>query len=252
MSKDAQTLIGRKQFSTVGHLADALVNQEKLIGADKIAKPVNGEITKWFGENREAVGVPAKAEDYKLPDIKLPEGQEWDKDLETRARAFALERNIPQDLFAEFAAFVVEDRSRLFTVQQEHVAAEEAQAKAALEQKWGAKNYDANVETAKLAARHFGYDAEFLAKLEAGMGSVALIEHFHKIGTMIDESELVSGDNVGLRTPATDAQKRIDALKQDGQFQKTLRNRGAPGHKEASQQWTRLHELAAGEAKKTS
>lgn len=243
---DTRGVVERKGFKTVGDVMTAYTNLEKITGVDRVAKPTNGEISKWFGEHKADIGVPDKPEAYALPKIDLPQGMEIDKGLLESAQKFAHERNIPQDLFNEFAGFVMQDRIASFTGQAEADARDEADTTVALKKEWGS-GYDQKVELAKMAARALKVDDETMNKLNDKMGSATLIKHFAQLGDMLGEKQLVSGDGLGFGTEQGDAKRQLANLKLDAQFMKTLQDQKATGHEEAKQKWMRLHAAAEGE-----
>lgn len=243
-SKEAQALVGAKKFETVGHLADALANQEKLIGQKRIGAPEAGNLKDWLGENAQVLGVPENAADYAMPDVELAEGQEFDQELLKRGQEFAKSINMPQEMFAAWAEFQANEQKALFEEVSAAAALADEQTEQELRKSWG-RDYDANVETALLAARHLGMDEETLQTLEGGLGSAALVKHFHMLGTMIDEAALEAGDGVGMREGAAAAQAEIEQLKADASFAAKLKDKASVGHKEALAKWTKLHEQAA-------
>lgn len=244
LPEEHRVSLARKGITKLGGVVEAYHNLEKLVGVDKVTKPVNGQMKEWFGEHKADLGVPEKPEAYTLPKIELPDGVALDKDMIARAQAFAHERNIPQDLFAEFAGFMlqenIDDHGRL----ADAMAASEATARADLQKEWG-PDFDAKMERAKLAATALGYDVKFIDKLSQGFGSTAMAEHFEKLGGMLDEATLKTGDGGGdFPSDQMAAKGQIETLKQDAQFMSNLRGAKAVGHKEALEKWNRLHELA--------
>lgn len=232
-SDDVKPTLEARQYKNVNDIATALVNAEKLIGGDKVLKPVNGKIADWFGQHKDVVGVPEKADAYTLPDVKLPEGMTMDDAVVGKAREFAHKMNLPQDLFAQFAQFVIEDRVGLQQAGQTAMNAAIEKDLSALKAEWG-KDYDANVEIGRQAARKLGMEKSDLEKLEGPMGTAAILRHFAKLGALMTEGGIVTGEGGGTSAP----EAALATLKADTQFQKTLLDEGAVGHKEAQQRWS--------------
>ena len=59
----------------------------------------------------------------------------------------------------------------------------------ALQSEWGA-DYQKNTEIARQAARQFGLDKEQLVRMESAMGSKALMQFMHKIGSALADPNL--------------------------------------------------------------
>lgn len=251
--KDIKAMLERKKYPNVSAALQGIVNMEKLLGEDNVIKaPIKGETTGFFKDNAEALGVPAEAKDYQLPDLKLPEGVTLDEAAVEKWKTFAHEKQIPQDLFNDFASAMVQDR--LAVIEGRMAASGEAEEKtrAELRKEWRGPDFDRNMDLAKAAADSLaqagvvdalGVDGD---ALDAKLGSVPLLKLFAWLGGQMDEGGIQLGEGVTFGAGASDAKVKIDQLKGDPDFRKRLTDKRAPGHKEAKKQWEDLHRQATG------
>lgn len=247
LGEDAQKSFGRRKVETVQGVVDMALNLEKKLGlANPVEAPVAGEMGAWLKTNAGAIGVPEKPEDYAVPDVKLPEGMEMDTALVEKARAFAHERNIPRDLFAEFAGFVMQDRVAQFEAAGEAAATTKETLMKELRDEWKG-DFDKNIETARLAARHLAESDDVINQLDADMGSAALVRHYAKLGGMLGEGTIALGESSGSAGAVLEAQGEIDRLRTDTDFMERLHDKAKTGHREALARWTQLHKTVAGE-----
>jgi hypothetical protein len=180
-----------------------------------------------LGDNKAVFNVPAKPEDYQYKAPQMPEGFEWDKDLEAAGRKFAHERNLPPELFQEFGDFIAQAQIGAYQRMKSYAAEDETKMQADLKQQWG-KDLDRNVEIAQFAGRELKLEPELLNKLNAEIGSPALVRLMHKIGQTMKGAEVITGD--GASGSAQGAMAEIAQLESDPAFQKAFNDKNDPGH----------------------
>jgi len=247
LAEPHQQLFAAKKWGKLEDAFDSYVNLEKRVGANTVVAPTRGETTKFFADNKEALGVPDKAEGYEYQKPELPKGMDWDFATEQAARAFALERHIPADLFKEMMDFEVQARIGLYKEIAQAEAKDEAKTQAALDKAWGADK-DRNTEIAKAVPRALGLEEGELEAINAKIDSPVLMKLFHKIGELMGEDQLKGAmeGSSGFGTSAMAAKAEIDALRMNKDFMEVLHNGRAQGHKEAVEKWEALHKRLAG------
>jgi hypothetical protein len=245
LAEPHQQLFASKKWGKLEDAFDSYVNLEKRVGANTVIAPTRGETTKFFADNKDALGVPDKAEGYEYAKPELPKGMEWDAATEQAARAFALERNIPGDLFKEMMDFEVQSRIGLYKDIAAAEAKDEADTKAALDKAWGA-DLERNTEIAKAVPRALGLEEGDLEAINGKIESPVLMKLFHKIGELMGEDQLKGAmeGSSGFGTSAMAAKAEIDSLKMNKDFQAVLNNGRAQGHAEALAKWEDLHKRA--------
>lgn len=182
-----------------------LANAQKLIGQKSTLKAPapdapKEEVEKFNSQIRSVLGVPEKADDYKLtkPE-KLPEGLSWDEAKVGDWQKFFHENNIPPAVAnkivakqtAELAAQVEIGKGKL----DEFVKAQEAE----LRNDWGA-NYEVNLSKAAQAAKIAGFD---LNDNELA-NNAKFIKAMNTVSQLIKPDALVGSDKAssGLDGPA--------------------------------------------------
>lgn len=248
LAEPHRELFAAKKWGKLEDALDSYVNLEKRVGANTVIAPTRGETTKFFADNKEALGVPDAADGYEYQPPELPEGMEWDAATEQAARAFALDRNLPGDLFKEMMDFEVQARIGMFKEIAQAEAQDEEKTKAALTKAWGA-DYDRNTEIAKAVPQALGLEADDIEAINGKIDSPVLLKLFHKIGELMGEDQLKGAmeGSGGFGTSAQAAKAEIANLKMNKDFMAIYTNAKAQGHKEAVEKMTALQKQAAGE-----
>ena len=230
----------------VDELAKSLVNAQKLIGTDKVAKPQPGWGEKEWGEFYDVVGRPKDASEYQLPE-KLPEGvnitPESAKSFFEKAREMGLTKRQAAAV-VEFHAQQVAEASKSFVGQQEKMLTE---AKGELERRFGTA-FNERMGLAKEALRFAGSDADREALLGNPLiaNNPAIIELLANVGKAV-ASDVIIGKGSGYKpghTPS-EAQAEIESLRGDKEFMAAWINAHHPGHKAAVDRMDELYRLTA-------
>lgn len=233
-------------YKTIPALAKSLVESQKLIGAKRIAIPGEKASPAEWDSFYNSIGRPDSHDKYELPKVEV------DPSLKPDDTKLAEVRKLfhTAGLTTKQASMVMEYymKSMDSQVKGQRSASEQSatQAITQLRESWGDK-YDANVEIANSVLRKFGDEGGELAKyLEtSGMGNnTALIKMLYKIGTgMLDDHQRQGGQSLDLNDTAR-AQREIEELKVNKEFQDALSSRSNPGHQAAVDRWTNLFKIA--------
>jgi len=183
------------------------VNASKLIGQKTAlkapapdAKPE--EVAKFNAQIREVLGVPAKAEEYKLtkPD-NLPQGLSWDEAKVGDWQKFFHDANIPpavaDKIVAKQAAEIASQAEAGKGKLDQWVKSQEAE----LRKEWGA-DFDANLGLAAKAASIAGFD---LNDSELG-NNAKFVQAMLTVSRFISPDKLVGDDKVTAMNGAAQAE----------------------------------------------
>lgn len=204
-----------ERFSSLDEVLKSNAELRKSI-SDRVKLPGKDADEKEVSKFRKALGIPEKAEDYKL---ELPEGMELgeaDQQLIDAVKPVAHENNIPASAlngfvvkFKEFEAQL--DKERVAELQKHQDASVDE-----LRKEWG-KDYDGNVNIANRAMQQFGGDdmVEFLKKTEIKDGggvlgdSPQMVRLFAKLGRQMSEDGVIKPVDADT---AKDLNEKIDEL----------------------------------------
>lgn len=221
----------------------ALISAQRMIGMEKVPRPKGDfdpsspDWEPWLA----AMGRPKAADEYKFEEAKLPEGLQYDTNLEGKFKEVAhmagltnKQAHMLRDMFASYQASAYSSASTEYKVQRETAEAE-------LQKELGSA-YEPYVNAAKAALKQYA-DDKFVGWLnESGMGNhPEIIRVFGKIGKeMIGESQLAT-QKEAFNTPG-DWKQQAEAYQ--AQWGHILYNYGHPEQKTRWDEWTRLIERA--------
>lgn len=169
------------------------------------------ELSAFYGK----LGRPEAAEQYEMA---IPEGM--DDSFPKAMAPIMFEAGLSQAQAAKLAegwnGFIATKAAEL---EQAYHAAQDKEM-AELQTEWGAY-YAKNEEIARQAARKYGLDNDTLTKLERAMGSKALMNFMHKIGSTLMDAP-IKATNANNTQPAAytaaQAAAKLEELKADKEF----------------------------------
>lgn len=221
------------------------VNLEKLVGSpNKIVLPAEDDEKGW-NEVFAKLGRPEAPEKYALEKPQLPEGADYDPDVEAAFRTVAHKLGLTNRQAKGIYEWYMQGYGQAVSEKQTQAAQSEAQLQAELKGKWGA-DYDRRLNIARRAVQTLaGGDTLTLDALENLIGSAALVERFYDLGTKLGEDRLVGtgGDGFQHRTPA-EARAEIARLQADPDFWKAYTNKDHPDHANKVKLMEQLHQEA--------
>ena len=202
-----------KDWSEAGpHLAKALVEATKLIGAKAPALVVPGEgaTPEQVTAYRKATGVPDAPDGYSISWPEFPPGEALDKAAQTAWLTRMHQIGAPTHIVQAFATLYGQHVNTLHNGYRREAEA----AGQELRRDWG-PNYDANLGRANRAIQQYGGDALVDLFAQNGMGRHPLVVRtFSEIGKELVEHGAMAGDTVGRVTPE-EAQERMKTLQAD-------------------------------------
>lgn len=236
-----------KNFKAVGDLAKSWVEAQKLIGRDKIPVPDPNKATKEDWDTVfDRLGRPKTADEYKLPDVKLPEGyplpkEEFIKELRAKAHELGL---LPTQLFGLYEWFMNNEVTQFNQFLTESETAK-AQAETALRKAWG-KAFEQNYALAEQAVNKYGNE-RFIEKLKAsGLNNDPdMIEFIAKMAKNFSEDK-ITGKPPGLTLSPEEALAKIAEIKAEAMKDKNhpMNNKYHPEYGYFKQKWEDLHKMA--------
>ena len=238
-----------KDFKNVGDLAQSYLSAQRLIGVDKIAKPLPTWKPEQLDEFYNTIGRPSKPEEYTFKADKLPEGVQIDDAKLGEVKKHLHSLGLTDKQASGALTYYLESIGRSTTelTQQQETARNTALTE--LKNSWGA-DFDAKLNMAKAVVQKFGgAENESIKQLiEQNGNNPGFIKLFADIGAaMMEDQATGSGRGDLFITDKTRAVQEINSLKGDKDFQAALSDRSNPGHQAALDQWTLLHSKAYSE-----
>jgi hypothetical protein len=236
--EDVRGLVETKGWKTPVDAIQSYTNLEKFLGADKAGRglvlPKDDAGPEEWAQVYDRLGRPQSPDQYKLP---IPDGSDgqFAKEAAGKFHELGLTSKQAEQLVDWFNG---KSESALSS-QQSELAQSSEQQMAELQQEWG-KEFDANIEAGRRAARQFGVDEGMLTKMENALGTKDMLKFFSNIGKGMGEDSFVDGSGGGKFGMSPEAARvRIGNLKSDpGWTAKYLA--GDAGAKEELQRLMRL------------
>jgi hypothetical protein len=197
-----------KAFESYGNL-------EKLLGHEKVPIPKGPEDTEGWARFSKALGIPDKAAEYGLPDVKLPDaikGSAIDKSRFAEiVHAHKLTPDQAKGLWKVYNEIGVEQYSK---AQQEYQT-KMTESINRLKGEWG-DAYDANVELGQLVINKFSADQDENDFVTAVLSSDPRgIKFLAKIGEQFAENKVGEFQMKRFSLAPEEAQSEIDKLVRD-------------------------------------
>jgi hypothetical protein len=230
-----------KGYTDPGQLANAYINLEKAVGADKVVLPsTDSDLSEWDGWSK--LGTPEEASGYELA---APEGydaydqglSDWFREAAHSARLPASQAQKLHDSFVERMIGAHEEMGSSAKQQNETWETE-------LRQEYGTA-FEERISAARFAVREFGTPELQQAFDDAGLGSNPdLVRAFVKIGIRLGtgpQFKDAEGSGQFGTTPEM-AKEQIAAIRSNP----GLMDAAHPEYKVLNEKLTRLTELAYG------
>jgi hypothetical protein len=193
-------------------VVESAYNLEKLIGFDRAGRtlvvPGDDATPEQIKAFHQKLGVPATAEEY-APHIKVPEVGGDPEFAKTAASKFH-ELGITPKQAEALSTWFNEQQGGAVAKMQEQAAEASNKAFGEVVARWG-KDADMNLEMGKRAAQSFipakdpAERQVVLAKIEAAIGTEAMLTMFANIGKNLGEHRMASGEPSGMGMSANEA-----------------------------------------------
>lgn len=197
-------------FKSVNDLAKSHLEAQKLIGRKGIILPQEGASEEEIGEFYNSLGRPKTAEEYKLDEIKAPEGVEIDENARGEFLKVAHKLGLQPHQVNGLIKWQVEGEGVKSKASDDSRTEAIEKAETDLRKEWGTA-YDANISMANKLIGKFG-NKEAVEDLKDGLGhSPSLIRMMANIAKGMSEDTLGPGSAIMTKTPA-EAQKEISQI----------------------------------------
>ena len=225
-------------------LVKSYVGQQSLIGKDKIPLPGEKATDEDWNIVFDRLGRPKTADEYKLPELKTPEGfpvsAELTKSYRTWAHEAGLNPKQTATLYQKFMEAQFGEYSNVMAGKEKGLK----DAETALRTEWG-KAYEQNLALAKKVFNTYG-DKEINAMMEEGLGNdPRILRIFAKIGSKMGEDGIQGKGGSFMMTPqeaGSEITKIMGAAHSDPKH--PYINRDHPEHKLYVQRMADLQALA--------
>ncbi len=181
---------GLAKFKNVADFAKSYQGLEQKLGskANLVAIPTDKSTPEEVGAYRKALGIPEKAEDYKLTPEKFPEGMTpWPKEIIAPFEAIAHKHNVPIAAMKEMIAENLRQSGLATQAQADAIKANLDAGRAQLQKEFGA-DYAKNIQLATAAAKTVGVDPS-----SPGFSDPAVVKGYAKLAQMLSDDKLVKG-----------------------------------------------------------
>lgn len=243
---DIRSAPSLQDIKDIPSLAKSYVHAQSRIGSS-ISIPKDDAKPEEWDAHYNRLGRPAKAEEYKFSEVKLPEGAKLDDNLQKKFTGIFHKEGLSQRQADGVRKAFLEHQAIELTTKMAARNKAVDDGNNALMLKWGDK-FEANSRVAKEALAKFATPELIAALDESGAGSdPRVVEAFLNIGQRMQEDNInpSSGGNSFSANQVVQARDTIEQLKKDPAFLKALHNRYDAGHKDAAKKWLELHTQAA-------
>ncbi len=212
--EEVRGLVQNKGWQSPVDAIQSYSNLEKLLGADKAGRglvlPKDDAGADEWGQVYDRLGRPADPADYQLP---IPEG--GDPEFAQEAAKTFHELGLTAKQAQQLTEWFNGKSADAMSGQQNQMAESSEQQMNELQQEWG-KDFDANIEAGRRAARQFGVGEEMLTKMENALGTKDMLKFFANVGKGVGEDSFVDGNSSGKFGVSPEAARvRINNLKSD-------------------------------------
>ncbi len=193
----------------VAGLAKSYINAQKLVGADKIPVPSKHATEDDWKNVFHKLGLPQKAEDYK---VTLPKDVTLDAEVLKQFQVAAHGAGVLPQQAGKLAEWFIKYNSEATSKIQESAKTAQAKGLEDLKKDWG-QAFDKNVAIAQMVVKDFADDATFKYLDESGLGNdVNLIRFLSKIGSSMGEDKIKGAGITAQSVTPKDAKAQIDMV----------------------------------------
>lgn len=218
-------------------------NAQRLIGAEKVPIPkTDADWENWYT----AAGRPKSEADYKFEAPKLPEGLEYDGELEKTFRPVAHKLGLNTKQAAGLRDWWMEQVGARYSKDVESMKADRDKGEAELRREHG-QGYDGFVETAKAALKHYA-DEEFVNFLESsGLGNhPQIVRAFGKIGKELIGDNKIKAPDKAMGVSMADLDTQIATFRRE--HSAALLNKTHPDNRRLTEELAKLYQARYPEA----
>lgn len=239
-------------YPDLGSFVKSHLEQEKLIGRDKIVRPTEKDGKEVWDKYFESIGRPGAPNEYAF---EVP--SDWPQDFpiqkegierfQTKMHELGVPKEAGEALFREFLDYNKEMYSSASGDMEKQLAESTSQ----LQKSWG-NNFNQNIDLAKRTVQQFDKDGQFSQYLEqSGLGNdPKVISFMHQVGTALLEDSSVHGmESATYGMTQVQAKQELDSMYADPKYSTAMFDATHPQHAEIKLKAEKLAQLAYPTAK---
>jgi hypothetical protein len=212
--EDVRGLVETKGWQSPVDAIQSYTNLEKFLGADKanrgLVLPKDDATAEEWGQVYDKLGRPKDAAGYNLP---VPDGTDGAFAQEAAGKFHEL--GLTSKQAQQLTEWFNDKSSGAMSDMQSQQAQSAEQQMSELQKEWG-KEFDANIESGRRAARQFGVSEDMLNKMENALGTKDMLKFFSNVGKGVGEDSFVEGSGNGKFGMSPEAARvRVNSLKSD-------------------------------------
>lgn len=223
-----------EKFTSTESLAKSYINAAKMIGADKVIIPKEGDEEGW-NQVWTRLGRPDSVEGYEFkPPEQIPEGLQYSAEVDGKLSAMFHKRGLPKSMAAglrdDLIGLVTE--GGLVSLEQKNAEAE-AQEKAieraekALQAEWGDAFSQRSKMALKAAEANFPPDAFAALEANGSFNNPSVVKALYDLGLKVQGEKQLIGD-IALEASPGDLDAAISKFQADNMA--ALTDKAHPDH----------------------
>ncbi|MFN3991228.1 MAG: hypothetical protein ACK4IS_13330 [Erythrobacter sp.] len=193
--------------------------EARFLAGDKLVLPKEGDAPEVIDAFHKAIGRPDAPDGYEIPAI---EGGEIDQGLADRMRQAAFKAGVPKNAFEALVQEFNQYGKELIEQAGDAAINAKKEGSEALRREWGDK-FAANVSHANKAMTALELDADYVTRMEAGLGTADTMKLLAKIGMGIGEDALIGGGSGRFQMSKAEAQAELASMKEGEKAQKLIK-----------------------------
>lgn len=234
-----------EKFKTEQDLFKSYVNLEKLVGKEKLPVPTDKDGKEIWDAVYSRLGRPESPKQYKLPELKRPEGfPEADPKEIEGILAKAHELGLSNKQIGELYKGFMEGEFSKYNLHNEQKTQKRLDAETQLRKEWG-KSYEEKVGKAKVVLNNFA-DDDIKKMVEEGLGNdPRFIRFLNNVAGKLSEDAL-GGKSSGLSMSPDEANAEIARIRGEAMTnpKHPLVNKEHPEHDMMVQKMSKLYHFA--------
>ncbi len=193
--------------------------EARFLAGDKLVVPKEGDAPEVVDAFYKAIGRPDAPDGY---EISAPEGAEIDQGLADAMREAAFKAGVPKAAFETLVQQFNQYGQQLIEQAGDASLAAKKEGSEALRREWGDK-FAANVSAANKAMTALEMDADYVTRMEAGLGTAETMKLLAKIGQGIGEDALVGGGSARFQMSLADAEAELASMREGDKAAKLMK-----------------------------
>lgn len=230
------------KFKDPASLAKSYVNLEKMVGKDKIPVPNEKSSQEEWDMLYSRLGRPGVPENYRLPEVELPEGfPEIPDDAVKNFKQVAFEKGLTDRQAGELYKWYMETEAQNFKQMSENRLNERSSAEKTLRKEWG-KAFEGNLDMlGGLIDKYGGNEVREALNVTGAGNNPAIAKFLLNVAKNLSEDALGGKGRPSTMSPE-EAETAINGIM--GNKEHPYWNKMHPEHKAALEKMKSLYQMA--------